>query len=563
MPGPDAPTTPRERRRVALVALVALLLVGVGGTVAAVTVGPLRPGAGHDAPRFVEETATAGLVQTYGGDDTYDAGGGLAVLDCDGDGRPDVYLPGGANAAALYRNESPTGGALRFTRVASSATDLTAATGAYPIDIDSDAIADLVVLRNGGGSVLLRGLGDCRFEPANDAWGLASTPGNTMAFSATWEGAAALPTLAFGQYVEPLDAGAWACPDNEAIRPDAAGTGYAPPTPLSPGYCPLSMLFSDWDGSGRRDLRVSNDRHYYGELGVGGEQLWRFEAEVPPRAYTAADGWALLRLWGMGIASYDLTGDGYPEVYLTSQGANTLQTLVAGPSEPAYHGMARALGVEATRPVVGGDPLPSTAWHPEFQDVNNDGFMDLLVTKGNVNQIPDYAQKDPNNLFLGQPEGMYVEGSEAAGIVSFDLGRGAALADFNSDGLLDLVVANLESPARLWRNVGRGAAAAPAAMGGWLGVRLQQPGTNRDAIGAVIETRIGSRMARREIVVGGGHSGGQLGWTHLGLGGAANADVRVTWPDGEIGPWMTLAANQFVDIDRGASDAAPWTPPTP
>ncbi len=150
--------------RVAGVALVVLLLVGVSGTVAALTVGPLRPGAGHDAPRYVEETATAGLVQTYGGDDTYDAGGGLAVLDCDGDGRPDVYLPGGANPAALYRNESPTGGALRFTRIASPVTDLTAATGAYPIDIDSDGIADLVVLRNGGGSALLRGLGDCRFE---------------------------------------------------------------------------------------------------------------------------------------------------------------------------------------------------------------------------------------------------------------------------------------------------------------------------------------------------------------------------------------------------------------
>ena len=125
------------------------------------------------------------------------------------------------------------------------------------------------------------------------------------------------------------------------------------------------------------------------------------------------------------------------------------------------------------------------------------------------------------------------------------------------------MVANLESPARLWRNVGSGSADAPAAMGGWLGVRLHQPGTNRDAIGAVIETRVGDRVARREIVVGGGHGGGQLGWTHLGLGDAANADVRVTWPDGETGPWMTLAANRFVDIERGVPDAAPWTPPAP
>ena len=42
---------------------------------------------------------------------------------------------------------------------------------------------------------------------------------------------------------------------------------------------------------------------------------------------------------------------------------------------------------------------------------------------------------------------------------------------------------------------------------------------------------------------------------------ASSADVRVTWPDGEVGPWMTVGANQFVDIERGAGDAVPWTPP--
>ena len=125
------------------------------------------------------------------------------------------------------------------------------------------------------------------------------------------------------------------------------------------------------------------------------------------------------------------------------------------------------------------------------------------------------------------------------------------------------MVANVGTPARLWRNVGRGSADAPAAMGGWLGVRLHQNGTNSDAIGAVIETRVGDQVARRELVVGGGHAGGQLGWTHLGLGDAAKAEVRVTWPDGEAGPWMTLAADEFVDITRGFPDAARWTPPAP
>jgi hypothetical protein len=437
-------------------------------------------------------------------------------------------------------------------------TDISSVTGAYPLDVDGDGITDLAVLRIGV-SQLFRGLGDCRFEPADERWGLAPTSAPAMAFSATWEDEATLPTLAFGNYVEIESNGEFTCPDNEAFRPDASGR-YGPPIPLAPGYCPLSMLFSDWDGSGRRDLRVSNDRHYYGEL-EGGEQLWRFAAGETPRLYDESEGWKLLRLWGMGIASYDLTGDGYPEVYLTSQGANTLQTLEDGPSQPTYHDMGLEVGVEGTRPAVGGDPLPSTAWHPEFQDVNNDGFMDLFVSKGNVNEIPDYAQKDPNDLFLGGADGLFTPAAEAAGIVQFDKGRGAALADFNLDGLPDLIVSNLRTPTRVWRNVGSGSAESPAPMGHWLGVRLSQPGANRDAIGAILETRAGGTLARRELVVGGGHNGGELGPTHVGLGNATDAEVRVTWPDGDVGPWMPVNADQFVDIARDATAPVPWTPP--
>ena len=76
----------------------------------------------------------------------------------------------------------------------------------------------------------------------------------------------------------------------------------------------------------------------------------------------------------MGIASQDVTGDGYPDVFLTSQGSNRLQTLTAGPGRPTYGDIGLKRGVLADRPFAGGEDLPSTAWHPEFDDVNNDGF---------------------------------------------------------------------------------------------------------------------------------------------------------------------------------------------
>ncbi len=184
---------------------------------------------------------------------------------------------------------------------------------------------------------------------------------------------------------------------------------------------------------------MSNDRHYYRE---GEEQLWRIAPGEAPREYTEADGWRPLQVWGMGIASQDLTDDGFPEVFLTSQGDNKLQTLEDGPAQPTYRDIALERGVTAQRPFVGGDVLPSTAWHPEFEDVNNDGFVDLFVSKGNVDAQSGNATRDPSNLLIGQSDGTFVEGAEAAGIVGFDRARGAALVDLNLDGMLDLVVVN-------------------------------------------------------------------------------------------------------------------------
>ncbi len=505
-------------------------------------------------PRFVDEAAAAGIDHSYDGDFTYFVGGGVAVFDCNGDGRPDLYLAGGSSPAALYVNDSATGGALRFHRQADPVLDLTGVTGAYPIDVDGDGQVDLTVLRHGQNE-LLRGTGDCQFAAADAAWNFDGGDAWSTAFSATWESGADWPTLAVGNYLEEPTTAAYHCLDNQLFRPSPGGQQFAAPIALSPGWCPLSMLFSSWDRSGRADLRISNDRHYYPQNSAGQDQLWRVAPGEMPRQYTAADGWQSLRIWGMGIAGYDVNGDGYPDYFLTSQGDNKLQTLADGPAQPDFTDMALAAGVTATRPYVGDTQLPSTAWDPEFEDLNNDGWVDLFVTKGNVGGQLDYAQKDPADLFLGNADGSFTQVGEQAGIAAFNTARGAAVVDLNGDGLLDIVAVNRQANISLWRNVGAGDAAHPAPLGNWIAVTAQQPGDNRDAIGAWLEVRAGDLDMQREVTIGGGQVGGQLGPVHFGVAGATQAQVRVTWPDGEVGPWVAVDANTSVVIDHATGEA--------
>ena len=504
-------------------------------------------------PHFVEEAQSAGVIHSYQGDFDYFVGGGVAAFDCNGDGLPELYLAGGTAPAQLFVNASTLAGALKFSPLPDPATDLTDVTGAYPIDIDGDGVIDLVVLRHGE-NVLLRGLGDCRFARANEQWGFAGGDDWSTAFSAKWDAGAAWPTIAIGNYLGPADAtGVQPCLDDQVFRPGDASATFGPSIALTPSWCTLSLLFTDWDRSGRRDLRVSNDRHYYGEASAGEEQLWSVPPTGAPSQYTAADGWQPVRVWGMGIADYDVNGDGYPDYFLTSQGDNKLQMLASGSSSPDYADNALAMGVTATRPYVGDTTLPSTAWHSEFQDVNNDGRMDLFVTKGNIDADPAFAGQDPSDLLLGQADGTFVESGQAAGIADFGKARGAVIADLNGDGMLDLVVVERLDNVRVYRNVGSGTAAAPQPLGNWIGLRLQQAGANRDAIGSWVEVKAGGAEEQRELTIGGGHASGDLAPLHFGLGGAGQAQVRIMWPDGSQGDWQTVDADGTYLIQPGTA----------
>ncbi|MGI9424402.1 MAG: CRTAC1 family protein [Hyphomicrobiaceae bacterium] len=518
-----------------------------------------------DIPVFAEVAEVAGIRHRYGGPWEYFVGGGVAAFDCDGDRRPDLVFAGGANGAGLYVNRSATGGPLRFERRADALPERfrDKVIGLYPIDIDNDGWRELILLRVGENAVL-RGRPDCVFEPANREFSIAGGRAWTTAFAATFERGQAHPTLAFGNYVDRTAPGSpWGtCHDNILLRPKATGGGveYRDSQPLEPGFCTLSLLFTDWNRSGDPALRITNDRQYYRG---GEEQLWRVPPGRPARPYRKSDGWRSVQIWGMGIAEADLNSDGIPEYALTSMGDTKLQQLDedAGENRPVYRDVAFAKGATAHRPYAGGSVKPSTGWHIEFADMNNDGRLDLFIAKGNVEKMPDFAAFDPDNLLLGQANGRFVEVGGTAGLALDRRGRGAAVVDLNMDGMLDLVVVNREAPVSLFRNRGGRASFGVRPMGNWLQIEVRQTPTNRDAVGATIVVKTGNITRTRRVMIGGGHASGRVGFEHVGIGTAERAEVRVRWPDGAWSAAYRVFANNFVNITRGAKAARYWYPP--
>lgn len=523
------------------------------------------PAFGGDVPAFVEEAAAAGIDHAYRGPWEYFVGGGVAVFDCDGDRREDMLVAGGKGKARLFVNRTLSGGPLAFSEqpLAIEERDLANVLGAYPLDIDNDGWRDVVLLRLGP-DIILRGGPGCRFEKANKAFAFDGGKAWTTAFAATWEQGATFPTLAFGNYVDRTAPGApfGTCDDNVLLRPQPGERpDYSAETPLRPSWCALSMLFTDWNRSGEPSLRIANDRQYYRG---GEEQLWRVSPGQAPRLYGPADGWEHLSIWGMGIAEGDLEGDGVPEYAITSMGDTKLQKLSdeADEGQPVYRDIAWERAATAQRPYALGDLKPSTGWHAEFADANNDGTLDLFLAKGNVERMPDFAAKDPDNLLLQGWDGRFTEKGLEAGIARPTKGRGAAFADFNLDGMLDLVVVNREQPLALFRSTGAATAWGTRPMGNWLAISLSQAGANRDAVGATVSVKTGNRTVTRKVAVGGGHASGHLGWIHVGTGAAERAEVRVQWPDGEWSAPYRVFTGNFVLIDRAATAARYWYPPT-
>ena len=490
----------------------------------------LAAGSLQAEPVFSDIT-TALPDHMYTGGWEHFVGGGVSAFDCSADGLPDLVAAGGTSPMILLRNVS-NAGAIAFDPVSVSG-ELTGVTGVYPVDIDGDGVLDLYVMRVGPDRVL-RGGPDCGFTDVTESWAIPQTDQWTTAFTAWWDEGAQFPTLAVGHYVDRAnpDGPFGTCDTQTILSPAATDTPTYAAETLAPGYCTLSMLAAQ-DARGVMSLRISNDRHYY--VSGGSEQVW----DIKERRFLGPDdGFATVSLWGMGIASRDLTGDGRDELLLTSVGDQLMQ--IAQP-DGTYINAPYDIGTFAHNPYIKGDGRPSTGWHATFGDVNNDALPDLFIAKGNVDQMPGMAMRDPNNLLIQGADGRFAEAGETAGLADVARSRGAGLADFDGDGLLDLVVVNRRAPMRLYHNVSTDS-------GNAIAVRLDGAGGNRFAIGARVMINAGGSGQSQQVTVGGGHAGGVALPLHFGIGRAETAQITVRWPDGTTSAPITAKAGETAVI---------------
>ena len=326
-------TAARRPTRVPLAVAILVLLVVAAVVVTAVVV--MRPTAGPSAvalppPTFVDDSATAGsTIGTPARPTSSLAAGWRSSTATATGGRTStspaaVDRPGSTATRALPADPCASSG------VETPATDLERVTGAFPST--STATPRWISPCSARRQRPPAGHGDCRFEPANEL-GASTAERRGQRPSARVGGGRRAADPRLRQLPRPADETAAAPVRRQRAHPARPVDRFDEPIALSPGCCSLSMLFSDWDRSGRRDLRVSNDRHYHRDRSASSCGTSPRRAAAPVHGGRGLEDAAVL---GMGIASRDLTGDGYPGVYLTSQADNKLQTLAAGPGQPTF-----------------------------------------------------------------------------------------------------------------------------------------------------------------------------------------------------------------------------------
>ncbi|MCP3903402.1 MAG: CRTAC1 family protein [Planctomycetes bacterium] len=451
-----------------------------------------------------EEASDRGVTYVMGGGGLAGYGCGFADLDADGDPDIVIVIVGAADGrVGIYENDGT--GHFADHSLTSGVPLLTNASALALADYDDDGLVDLYLTQWSAPNVLMHNEGGFFFT---DVSAFAGVNDNGLSKGACW-----------GDY----DGDRWL---------DLYVCNYAGPTPnrlyrnvgngtfqsvegtqgVNDPHLGFQAVWSDYDRDGDVDLYLSNDKGY--QKIWGPNQLWRNDAGTLANASSGSG--ADIALDSMGLACGDFDGNRWPDFYLTNV--------------PGGGGMNNPLLLNQDGKLFGENGLswgvdnPWVSWGTIFYDFDNNGFLDLYVN----NTI------DPNTLYLnsGAPTCLEV-GAGAAVAGPSSNSYSSAVADVDGDGDLDLLLNNLEDPVALYIN-------HEGDLRGSIRYRVVGVTRNSGAVGACVDTRIGTSWKMRELLAGGNSYLGQNELlVHVGAGSATTADeVVVSWPGGA--PTRTL-----------------------
>lgn len=490
------------------------------------------------------------MVETFGS--------GVAWIDFDNDGFVDLYFVNGAPGApnALYRNHGD-GTFKDVTQQSGTAATGTSAykTGVAVGDYDNDGRLDLYVTALGP-NILYRNNGNGTFADVTSAAGVAggANEWSTSTGFLDYDRDGDLD-LYVANYVDfPMSENPWCglrkpgyrmyC--NPTIFDGVAdrlfrNNGNGTFTDVSsqagianPAGKGLGVVFCDFDRDADTDIYVANDlvRNFlYRNNGDG---------TFVDVAYAAGVGFDVngKPQAGMGVDCGDVDDDGDPELFVTnfSEELNTLYENRGG----IFEDVSQKAG-------LGSGFLP-LGFGTKMYDFDNDGDLDLHVTNGHVidnvklyQPSLTYEQKD---LLYENVGGRFKDISAESGpaLQSPRVGRGLAVADFDNDGNLDVVISSVGKRAVLLKNQGR-------RKGNWIQIRAQGTASNSFGLGATVRVQTAGKAQVREINNVASYLSSNDTRLHLGLADAkVIEELEILWPSGRRQVLKDVAANQILVV---------------
>jgi enediyne biosynthesis protein E4 len=306
----------------------------------------------------------------------------------------------------------------------------------------------------------------------------------------------------------------------------------------------LGVVCADFDGDGWPDVFVANDGKP--------NRLWINQKNSTFKDEAVSRGIAYTQMGqayaGMGVAVGDVNDDGLLDLYVTHLTTESNTLWVQGP-----RGMFRDRTQDWQ---LTGTRWRGTGFGTLMADFDSDGRPDIAVVNGRVQHggpakdsglRPYWEPFAERNQVLANVGGKFkdVSVNNPAMCKGFNVARGLACADLDSDGAPDLLITTIGSKARLFRNV------APS-RGHWISVRAIDPRLNRDAIGAEVRVDAGGTTRLRLIHSAESYLSASSPVAQFGLGDATTYDtIRVAWPDGLKEVFAGGAADRAIELRRG------------